>query len=499
MHFFQIRYPQKFLDLSTQLLLVAALVFSTHFCKGQFHPSVSPVLRSTTTSTNDYLIQDPGEVVNLAGNLFVGVIDSASKAILYDTTYFNDNCPFGGNAYLRIEKHPKGGYITAGFLNECERDQAIITWLDDSLREVSSYITPSGFEGMFPQFIDIASDPSLERIYAIKEFKLPLFSNGNRPVLLYTFNDSLELLRIDTIVDNQRANPQTDFLIDSNILITSHFLLNPLRSYIQVIDLSDYSVRWDTSFSGVENVLDVSCRKGSFFSVEEVRLDSTSSAPRKTYLREYNYNGVLINEVQLLGLESRVILGDILNAKSDTNAYVFNSSSYEVNNGDTSFYRESKAILFDHNLNLINIIPLAFGKLYTTDTSGYSFLQPNVGRIDNGVLYYDIVIRKDKLSSSVNYLNRINLNYALSNQPEKVEPKKYFGIQPNPARDILQVVFYNPQDVTEIEIIDLQGKVLKTVFSQKNISIGDLKPGPYIIIAKDGKGHLLQRNLFIHL
>ena len=73
---------------------------------------------------------------------------------------------------------------------------------------------------------------------------------------------------------------------------------------------------------------------------------------------------------------------------------------------------------------------------------------------------------------------------------EKIESKATFITYPNPARDIIHIKDFSPNDIVDITILDMQGRIIYyTNTSSSTISIKNLASGTYVLKLKTTHGN----------
>jgi len=74
---------------------------------------------------------------------------------------------------------------------------------------------------------------------------------------------------------------------------------------------------------------------------------------------------------------------------------------------------------------------------------------------------------------------------------------------PNPARDVVNVVFNSKSDVKTIAVYNLIGKLVSPIYrpatnNSAKIEVNDMPSGVYFIRLSDGKGHVVATRRFVH-
>lgn len=484
-----------------KLALLVFLIFSSKICNSQFHPSITPVLRSTTLSSGDYLINDDGNAVIPSYDMFVGIVDTVTKEILYDTSYFRPTCPFGSNGFARVIEHHKGGYIGAGILNECDRDQAILLWMNDTLAEISSFLTPSGFQGTQPIFGDIAADPDRERVYALKRFQKPLWTTEKQPIILYTFTDSLSLIQTDTIAQDFTGVPQVDFNVHIGLMAISYRTADGTQAILNTYDVENGTMLSADSFQLPTAIGDIHFFKNIIVTLQSEAISQTGNFLKvNNYIRSYDYLGEQIKEVKLSGEESYMSSGgNNFISKDDVLGLFYRKNTPIFNGLDSVLQIEAKAMFLTEDFDIIHEIDIAKGPSYapSQDPNQYSFDGVLAADADESYLYYYISIRDNSATQSVYNFNRISLDQVLSST-EISSAKTDFRIYPNPASDHIQITETSIATPAFISLTDITGNLILNTNYKPTLDISFLPHGTYIITLQDAKGKPLNSNLFIH-
>ncbi len=140
--------------------------------------------------------------------------------------------------------------------------------------------------------------------------------------------------------------------------------------------------------------------------------------------------------------------------------------------------------------------------VYSHGGTFLGFINENVidtfsGAVISVLTNQDSISNSRILSSVIPALHRhtLGLQYLGVNQPNTYHTLKVF---PNPANDLLSISEY--QNLNEIKLIDLTGKVHLYTFAQPQINIKELPDGIYMLWAsdKDGENYYYQRILIQH-
>ena len=500
MNFFETTYTKKLALYCLKLSSVVLLTFFSKIGKSQFHPSISPVLRSTNLITGDFIIRDDGRAVVTSSDMFVGIVDTITKEILYDTSYFRPTCPFGVNGFTKIIEHPKGGYLGAGVLDECDRGQAFLLWMDDTLAEMSTFLTPTGFEGTMPLFIDVAADEQLQKVYAYKRFDLPLWTTGKKPLILYTFTDSLSFVKTDTIAQDHYGAPLVDFNIDEGLMAVSYRTQGGNETVLNIIDLQSGAIIEADTFLYPTLIGGLHFFNDEIFTLQSEIISLTGSFYRiRNFLRVYDFTASKTKELKISGTESYMSgVNGVFSSNKNTLCLTYKKYSQFYNGTDTLLQTEGKAMFLNADLGIINEIDVALGPAYAPaqDPNAYGIYDLAPVTADDLFFYYKVSIWDSVSSQVVYYNNRISTEFVL--QTDEIIPKDtQMSIYPNPAPNYINLSFsgLNP---SSIQITDISGKVLLNVLYSPSIDISMLRAGTYVISSFDQTGRVLSSNLFIH-
>ncbi len=82
---------------------------------------------------------------------------------------------------------------------------------------------------------------------------------------------------------------------------------------------------------------------------------------------------------------------------------------------------------------------------------------------------------------------------AIGSIENRIAPR-LFSLSPNPADDLIRLQFKANTDITQIELLDVQGKVLNTYAPDTRLlKTHDLPKGTYFIKVHGKKGHLIRK------
>ncbi|NOX86745.1 MAG: T9SS type A sorting domain-containing protein [Chlorobi bacterium] len=182
----------------------------------------------------------------------------------------------------------------------------------------------------------------------------------------------------------------------------------------------------------------------------------------------------------------------LLRESPDNNAaLVYQKDFFSINEGDTAIRDHVLSVAIDTDGNFVwypNIVPLSL-------TSSYKLHAFMGNLIDNQwvIAWEDNIENPDNYFYTGIYAQNLGVDgeigpLAIHTQPEK--QLKNITAFPNPSADQIQIEYSLPADgLVEIDLFDVNGKMVKTIYSEEKrsgnhdfvLQIADLKPGVYFL------------------
>jgi hypothetical protein len=369
--------------------------------------------------------------------------------------------------------------------------------MNDTLAEVSSFLTPSGFQGNRPFFTDVAIDEQLERVYALKRFELPLWTTGKKPLILYTLTDSLDFIKSDTIAQDYSGVPVVDFNINENLMVISYRAENGNETVLNLVNVENGSIISADTFLYPTLIGDVHFFKDRILTMQAEILSITGKFLKiNNFIRAYDFNINQSKEIKMSGTESYVSgNGSGFISKGNKLCLMYENHSPFFNGIDSILRIEGKAMFLSENLEIINEIEITPGPSFThtQGPNSYSIEGLNPITTDDSYFYYNLLIQDSTVSQLVFYSNRISMDYVLKTD-EVSNNKAELNIYPNPAADYIQLSVAGTEPAS-VQITTISGQVFFSSPYKPLINISMFPAGTFIVSTHDEKGELISSNL----
>ncbi len=133
----------------------------------------------------------------------------------------------------------------------------------------------------------------------------------------------------------------------------------------------------------------------------------------------------------------------------------------------------------------------AYGKIFVSKTKGSSWVE-QITPVNSGV--NAIAFANENQGIAVTNYEVLTTNNGGFLHVDELDPSTAIKLFPNPVNDILQISLVESAIVSEMLLIDAQGRTVKAFeATDKNLHVGDLKAGVYFLRVTTEKGSVVKK------